>query len=160
MSVRSTFWHAEDGSALVEFGLLLPMLLLTFAISVEGSRTFWAYQTTISGVRDASRFVAKAASSSLCETGGTLNNLSSKATEIVAKTVTGDNLFPSSISVASVTPTLSCVSGNYSMGTVPIVTITANLQIDYPFSGVFNWVDVDLGSVTTTVSDSARIYGS
>ena len=30
----------EDGSALVEFGLILPMILIVFAVTIEGSRLF------------------------------------------------------------------------------------------------------------------------
>ena len=50
--------RSEDGAVLVEFGLLLPTFVLFFAMAVEGSRTFWSYQATISGVRDAARYVA------------------------------------------------------------------------------------------------------
>ena len=57
----SRFAEREDGAALVEFALLLPIFLLLFAMAVEGSRTFWSYQTAIAGVRDAARYVARAA---------------------------------------------------------------------------------------------------
>lgn len=153
------FRRCEDGAALVEFSLLLPIFLLMFALAVEGSRTFWAYQTAIAGVRDAARFVSRSASATLCEDAGTLNSYTNKVTEIVAKTVRGDSLFPSSISVSSVTPTLTCVTGNYAMGTVPVAKITAVLDINYPFSGVFGYIGVTLGDVSTTVTDRSRIYG-
>ncbi|WP_298359521.1 TadE/TadG family type IV pilus assembly protein [uncultured Litoreibacter sp.] len=158
-SPLSRFRRSEDGAALVEFGLLLPVFLLMFALAVEGSRTFWAYQTAIAGVRDASRFVARSAPNSLCETAGTLNSYTSKVTDIVTNTVGGDSLFPASITIASVTPTLTCITGNYAMGTVPVANITAVLNVSYPFSGVFDLIGVDLGDVSTTVTDQSRIYG-
>ncbi len=155
----ATFGKSEEGAALVEFALLLPMCLLMFAMAIEGSRTFWAYQSVISGVRDASRFVSRSASSELCNGSGSLNSYDDKVTEIVAKTVDGTDFFPSSIVVSDVTPTLSCVSGNFAMGIVPVVNITATLDIDYPFSGIFRLIGLDLGNVSTVVTDRSRIYG-
>ncbi|MCB2131090.1 MAG: pilus assembly protein, partial [Rhodobacteraceae bacterium] len=47
----------DDGAILVEFALALPILLIFFAVIVEGTRMMKNYHTAISGVRDATRFM-------------------------------------------------------------------------------------------------------
>jgi len=154
------FARDEDGAALVEFGLLLPTFLLFFAMAIEGSRTFWSYQAVISGVRDAARFVGRAAASEICTTGGNLSGMTDRVTQIVRETSDGAALFPSSITVGSVTPSLTCISGDYRLTQTPIGTVTAQLQISYPFQAVFALVGVTLAPVTTTVTDRSRIFGA
>ncbi len=154
------FWGNESGAALVEFALLLPVLFLFLGLSIEGGRTFWAFQTTISGVRDASHYLARVAAADICETGESLTPYNSKLTEIVRKADDGSTLFPSSIQVTSVTATLSCVDGDYRGNTVPVAEVTARLSIDYPFKGFFTAVGMTLENVETDISDSSRILGS
>ena len=48
----------DDGVAIVEFAIALPMMLLVFAVIIEGSRLMIAYQSTIAGVRDATRYLS------------------------------------------------------------------------------------------------------
>lgn len=150
----------EDGAALVEFGLLLPVCLLFFAIAIEGSRTFWSYQSVISGVRDASRYVGRATASNICTVGGDLNGLTATVETIVRNKSDGSSLFPSSITVSSVTPSLTCVSGSYRLTQTPIGTVTAVLEITYPFQSIFALVGASLPSATTSVTDSSRIFGA
>lgn len=150
----------DAGAALVEFGLLLPTLLLFFALVIEGSRTFWSYQAVIAGVRDATRYVGRAEMSDACTTGADIARWTAKATTIVRETSDGGAIFPASITVGSVTPSLVCVSGGFRGGQVPVVTVTANLDITYPFSGLFKLAGISLGAVKTSVSDSTRVYGS
>ncbi len=152
--------RSDEGAALVEFGLLLPTFLLFFAVAVEGARTFWSYQATISGVRDAARFVGRAAPSNICTTGGSLSGLTAEVTAIVRETTSGDALFPSSITVNSVTPTLTCIAGGYRLTQTPIANVTATLQIAYPFQSVFAFLGTTLPPVTTSVTDSSRIFGA
>lgn len=150
----------DDGAALVEFAFVLPVMLLIFAVILEGSRTFWAYQTTIAGVRDATRFIARAEGSDICTTGGGLTGWTTRASQIVRQSATGTDLFPSTITVTSVTPTLACISGDYGMGTVPVATVTARLEIDYPFTGIFSFFDLALPKAQTVVRDTGRIFGT
>jgi len=152
--------NQEDGSALVEFAFVLPLMLLIFAVTIEGSRTFWAYQTTIAGVRDATRFIARAEPAEVCSQGGDLSHWNQRATDIVRNSSAGTNLFPTSITVTSVTPTLTCVTGNYTLTQVPLATVTAQLEISYPFSGFFGFFNLQLPSVNTTVTDTGRIFGA
>ena len=62
---------------MVEFAILLPILLLVFAVIVEGGRLMWSYQTVVAGVRDATRYVARAAPANICSTGGSLADIAS-----------------------------------------------------------------------------------
>ena len=152
--------RSEDGAVLVEFGILLPTFILFFAMAVEGSRTFWSYQATISGVRDAARYVGRSAQSNLCTAGGDVTNLTAKVTSIVRDTSEGATLFPSSITITSVTPTLTCVSGSFRLTQTPLATVTANLEITYPFAAVFSFLNVSLPTVSTSVSDTSRVFGA
>ncbi len=170
MSLRS--WHKmfgatlrkcrkdDNGGALVEFAFAIPLCLLFFAVAIEGSRTFWSYQTVISGVRDAARFVGRTTPNNICTVGGTLNGLDATITQIVRKTREGNTLFPSSISVDSVSSSLSCLTEDYRLEQTPIATVTAALTITYPFASIFGLFGVTEPTATTYVSDSSRVFGS
>ena len=58
----------------------------------------------------------------------------------------------------SVGATLACESG-FRGGAAGVATVTAKLDIDYPFSGVFTLIGMDLTSVATQVRDQARVIG-
>lgn len=154
------FRNDEEGAALVEFAIILPMMLLVFAMAIESGRTFWAYQTTIAGVRDATRYIGRSVDRDICRDGGSLDGWTSKVTDIVRNASNGSALYPDTITVASVTPTLDCVTGGYRRGTVSVATVEARLQIEYPFSGLFAFVGVSLPAIDTVVSDSGRIFGA
>lgn len=156
----SRFRRSEDGSALAEFALVVPLCLVLFAVTIEGARTFWAYQTVISGVRDAARFVGRAAPSNICSTGGSLAGYDSTLQDIVENTREGNTLFPASISVNSVTSSLTCITDDFRLDQTPVVTVVASLTIQYPFSGLLELVNVTQSNVTTFVSDSSRVFGA
>lgn len=163
MRALRPFQHLKSddrGAALVEFAILLPTLLLFFALIIEGSRTFWSYQAAIAGVRDATRFVARAEAVSVCENGATVARWESTVTGMVRNTSDGARIFPPSITVTAVKPTLACIAGNFRRPVVPMVTVTATLHIDYPFAGLFRLAGLNLGPATTTIADTTRIYGS
>lgn len=154
------FGRRQDGAALVEFGILLPVLLLLFAVTIESARTFWAYQATISGVRDATRYLARIAPLNICTSGGSLNGFAGQVTAIVEQNAAGTSFFPASITVNSVTPSHSCVAGTYRVSPAPVATVTANITIAFPFSGIFTLNGGTLTTKTTTVTDQARIFGT
>lgn len=150
----------EDGAALVEFALILPMALLLFGVVIEGSRLFWSYQATMAGVRDAARYVGRSVQTDICDTTGNLNDWSGTLEDIVRESSSGTQLFPTTITVTSVNATLQCFSGDFRLTSTPIATVTANLQITYPFQGLFAFAGVSLPTATTTVADTSRIFGA
>ncbi len=48
----------QNGVALVEFALILPLLLLLTLITVEFGRAIWEYNTLTKSVRDAARYLS------------------------------------------------------------------------------------------------------
>jgi hypothetical protein len=48
----------QNGVALVEFALILPMLLLLTLITVEFGRAIWQYNTLTKSVRDTARYLS------------------------------------------------------------------------------------------------------
>lgn len=154
------FRKDDDGAALVEFALLLPSLLLFLALTVEGGRTFWSYQTTVSGVRDAARYLSRVAPANICATGGSVAAWDAKLLQIVRDSHDGKSLFPSDVSIHSVSGALACPAGSYRGGSAGVATVTAQLDIDYPFAGLFTLVGMTLDPVRTSISDAARVLGT
>ncbi|MGB8621604.1 MAG: TadE family protein [Paracoccaceae bacterium] len=154
-----SFWRDERGAILVEFGLVLPVMLLFFAIMVEGGRMMWSYQAAISGVRDAGRYLARTAPVDICLTGGSLAGYGPALTDIVGRSIGGNELFPAYVTLNSVTPGLACLSGNYRVNPAPISTVSASMTIDFPFAGIMSLFGSGMSSVTTTVSDESRVFG-
>jgi Flp pilus assembly pilin Flp len=150
----------EDGVAFVEFAILLPMMLLIFAVIIEGGRLFWSYQATILGVRDAARYLARVAPTDICFSGGSVAGYQGKLVNIVQNASNGNAIFPSGVTVNSVTPSFACVAGNYRGGQAAVATVTANLTVTFPFATIFTFAGGNLGTVTTTVTDQNRIYGT
>ncbi len=155
------FRRSEDGAALVEFALVLPMMLLVFAVIVEGSRMLISYQSAISAVRDATRYLARIVPTDICITGGSLSAYSSQVGAIAKQNLGGVSL-PGSVSIVSVSvpPTPSCVSGGYRVDPTPVVSVSATIAIAMPFSGIFTLNGGTLNTITTTITDSARVFGS
>lgn len=158
--IAQRFRKDESGATLLEFALVLPMMLLIFGVIIEGGRLFWSYQTTISGVRDAARYLARAAPNDVCTTGASVAGYSGQLLTIVRQSSSGANLFPGGVTVTSVTPSYVCITGSYRGGTVPIATVTANLTVTFPFSGLFTFFGSNLTTLNTTVTDRNRIYGT
>ncbi len=154
------FWRDEQGAALVEFAIVLPMMLLVFAVIIEGSRLMIAFQSAIGGVRDATRYLARVVPTDICATGGSVTGYAGQLQTIVGQSTTGGAIFPTSVTVNSVTPSLACVVGTYRISPAPVATVTANISITVPFAGIFTLNGGTLAPITTNVSDSARVFGS
>lgn len=146
------FWRDRRGTALVEFGMSLPLVLVIFATIVESSRTLFAYQTAIAGVRDASRYLARVAPLDICN-GGSLAAFSTEVTNIVKFSVDGGSVFPGRVTIDSVVP----VCG--SSGLFPSAQVDATLIIELPFKSIFNLVGTTIPDITTTITDTSRIFG-
>ncbi|MFZ1725987.1 MAG: TadE/TadG family type IV pilus assembly protein [Albidovulum sp.] len=156
---KRRFFRDEEGAALVEFAIALPMMLLIFGFIVEGSRLMLSFQSAISGVRDATRFLSRVVPSDICVSGGNLAGYSAQLVTIVGQSVGGSSVFPSFVSVNSVTPSLACVVGTYRMNPAPVAQVTANVTVNFPFSGVFSFFGGGLPAITTDVTDSSRVFG-
>ncbi|MBS8225599.1 TadE/TadG family type IV pilus assembly protein [Vannielia litorea] len=156
------FTRDTRGAALVEFAISLPLMLLIFAVTIEGGRLFWAYQTTASGVRDAARYLARIAPEDACATPGDFSGYTARMEQIVRETSSGNSLFPSSITVTAVAPELLCQTVSYSASPIAVAQVTATLEVTFPFGGIFGLMDglQDLDTITTTLRDQSRVFGS
>ena len=148
-----------NGVMLVEFAILMPVMLLVFAVMIEGSRLMWSYQSTISGVRDATRYLARVTPLDICTTGGSVAGFTSVLEDIVSKNIDGVSYFPPGVTVNSVTPSLICIAGTYRVSPAPVAQVTASITVNFAFSGLFTLVGGSLSAVTTTITDQSRIFG-
>lgn len=168
------FGRDEEGAALVEFAMTIPILFIIFAVIIEGGRLFWGYQAVIAGVRDATRYVARAAPRDVCTAGG-ISAYQSTAERIVRTRMGAGNpsVFPGGIVVTSVVPsalTYTAPVGStwaYRGGTVCVAQVTANIDVYFPFKNVFTLFGggalVDRTSANGNdiqVTDEQRIYGT
>lgn len=143
----SRFRREETGAALVEFGMILPLLLAFSAVVVEGGRLFWIYQSANAGVRDAARTLARLAPKDICPT-GSVAGYAAIADDIVVNSIYGKSVIPSGSTVLDVVETLRCPTDD-----LPIVEVRATLRINLIWSGMFGT------SFDTQVQDESRIYG-
>ncbi|MEO1951794.1 TadE/TadG family type IV pilus assembly protein [Thioclava sp.] len=154
-------WRDDEGAQLVEFALVLPLMLILFAAIIESGRMFLAYQTVIGGVRDASRYLARITPRSICETGGSVDGQAETLAGIVGNAITGGSVLGGGVTVTTVEPSLDCIEGSYRFGDAPIVEVAANVTITFPFAGLFTLITpTTLGTVTTTIADQNRVFGS
>lgn len=155
----SRFVRSEDGAALVEFALVLPMMLLVFALIIEGGRMMISYQSAIAGVRDATRYLSRIAPSNAC-TSAAVAGHAIKLTTIITNTIGNTPAFDNAVTVNSVTLSSSPGTGTYRVNPVCVASVTANVTINFPFGSIFGLFGFPIPSVTTNVTDSARIYGT
>lgn len=153
------FLRDTDGAALVEFAMVLPMMLLVFAVIVEGSRMLISYQSAIGAVRDATRYLARVVPTDICATGASISAYDSQVGAIANQNL-GTTTLPGAVTVQGVTSSLACVSGSYRINPAPVATVSATIAIAMPFAGIFTLNGGSLSTITTTITDSARVFGS
>ena len=155
------FLKDRSGAALVEFAIALPLLLILFAVTVDGARMMWSYQKTAAGVRDATRFLGRAAPARICDAGGSVAGYQTQLEQIVRDAATtGQSIAIQGSNVLSVVPSHVCIDNGYRGGVVAIATVTASVRITLPFSTVFALIGTAPGTFTATVTDQTRIFGS
>ncbi|MFZ0099937.1 MAG: TadE family protein [Gemmobacter sp.] len=154
------FWHAECGAILVEFALVLPMMLLVFAVIVEGSRMMWSYQAAISGVRDATRYLARILPSDICASGGSAGSYADTITAIVDRSISGGSVVPGGITVQTVTPSFTCHEGSYRGGNVAVAEVSAQVEMTFPMVRILQLFGAGSERFTTTITDRSRVYGA
>ena len=159
------FRRSESGLALVELAMAIPLMFLFFAITVEGGRLFWSYQAMIQGVRDASRYAGRVVPSDLCSAGGSVSSYISTTDlrALIERNANTHSIFPPLIALTGVGVTSRCVGtpGQYRVSPAPVLEVEATLQVQFPFSGFARiFTGTPLATVTTTVSDESRVFGS
>lgn len=154
------FLTSQSGAILAEFAMLLPVMVLVFGVVIEGARLFWAYQATHAGVRDAARYVARVSNRDICDTGGSLGVSGATLQGLVANAKDGTALFSSGISILSVTPTYTCIDSGLRGGRTAIATVTAQMEITFPLAAIFSLANTSYGTLSTSISDQARILGT
>lgn len=157
---RLAFLREEGGAILVEFALVLPMMLLVFAMIVESSRFLWAYQSAIGGVRDATRYLSRIAAKDICLTGGSVSAYSGAVYDIVSLSIDGDAILPGGVTIETVTPSFVCIAGGYRGGTVAVAEVSAQVRLTFPFSGPLGLFGVTIPTKITTITDHSRIIGA
>ena len=153
------FRSAQDGVAVVEFVLSLPFMILVFAIVIECGRLFLGYQSALSGVRTASRYLARVAPVDICVTGGSLGGYDAMLKTMIEKDRDGNSVMPSKFVVTRVEATYVCQAGSYRISPAPIATVAAQITAEVPFGNMFSLFGAPMGTLVTTVSDSSRIFG-
>lgn len=165
--INKRFARDDEGAVLVEFAIVFPMMILFLAIVLDFGTTFYSYQQTISGVRDASRYLGRAAPITSCP-GWTAQDLTmkSKLTSIVNQDIeaTSSTIFPKRVSVTNVFYSINCIEDAvsqdlYAEDMVMVGRVTAVIEIDFPLGGVFGLFGSDIPGIRTRVSDEMRIYG-
>lgn len=165
------FTARQGGATAVEFAIVMPIMMVCFGAIVEGARIYWNYQSAVSGVRDAARYIARIEDPEICvgrPTGllpeGSLIANAVAAERIEANMGTGaGNLFPAGVSIVdgSVSTRLRCVpTPGHTQDVTPVAVVAVEVQVDLPFGTVFEFfgarTNEDMRSVIT---DQARIYG-
>ena len=158
------FRRDETGAQLVEFAIVLPMMLLVFAVIIEGARMMRTYQAVSSGVRDAARYVARVAPADNCvDTSSAQTVIATYDAElkgIVEKSQFNNVLFPSGATINSVSSTIACQPAGTFAGYPPgIVQVTASMTLTFLFDDVFKLIGGSLDTLNTTVVDQSRVYG-
>jgi TadE-like protein len=174
----SQFKKREDGVALVEFAIFLPLFVLSFFVIVEFSRVFFSYQGAVVGVRDAARYLARIAPAGICEgkggVGGVLTgfykvddsdvNSADSIEQIVFRNMDNENsALPDNVELLAVNSTYACVlapPGKYRQLEVPVAQVSADIRITLPLVGILELNGLPLiAPITHTVTDQSRIFG-
>lgn len=158
-SLLRQFAGSDRGASLVEFGLVLPMLILLFGVIIEGGRLMWSYQSVVNGVRDATRYLGRIAPTDVCSE-NTLAAYTGDLYSIVRYSDSDTDLFPTNRKVTINSVTAACVDNPASPGIDPVVAVTARVTIDFPFGGLFEAMGADsLDAVTASITDRSRVLG-
>jgi hypothetical protein len=161
----------QSGAALVEFGISLPLILVVAYGTIDSMRLFWSYQAAVTGVREATRYLARVAPADICDpsySGPSISSLPSDLVDLLElvedETYAFDpriNIFPAGIQITNVTPILTCETNlGLRQSTVPVATVSADISMQMPLMGVLTLIGgPGWGTINTSVTEQARIYG-
>ena len=171
ISALRRFRRDDNGVALVEFAIFLPIFLLAFFVIVEFGRTFFNYQGALAGVRDATRYAARTMDKDICvgESNGSGAVVDpSDALAVAAYNTVERNLLnetgvlPTNIRIRRVTLTYRCVVRPtwFRQREIPVVRVQARLEVILPLGEILelNGRPV-LNNIVTSVTDETRVYG-
>ncbi len=162
-NIAARFWNEEDGTNAVEFAIVLPVMLVLFAVIVEGSRIYWNYQSAVVGVRDAVRYVARTTDEGICTSGASGNLVAGTAQSvaIIDRSMRDGaaSFLPLGVSVTNVSATWNCVSAALRSAETPVATVQATVNIQLPFAAMLQLFGVSTGTMTSVVLDQSRVYG-
>jgi Flp pilus assembly protein TadG len=169
------FRRAQDGTALVEFAISLPLILIVSFGTIDSMRLFWTYQAAVAGVRDAARYVARVAPDDICTTPVSLATHLAGLMDPVDVTAIIDSarifdptdptddgaLYTPGVTFANVSATITCViTPGLRQEETPVVRVTADMSIPMPFTEVLTLVGgAGFGTLTTTIVEDARVFG-
>lgn len=165
------FRSENSGATVVEFAILMPVMLVCFGTIVEGARIYWNYQSAVSGVRDAARYIARIEDRNSCigRPIGLLSESSIIANAIAQERIEANmgsgasNLFPLGVSIVdnSVSTRLRCVATpGHSQDVTPVVVVAVRVRVDLPFGTVFEFFGGRENTrMVSRITDQARIYG-
>ena len=161
------FKSEQSGAAMVEFAIAIPCLLLVLAIIIEGTRFAYAHQAAASGLRDATRYVARIAQENPCLAGQAAGNTQLQADfdgrvdDIVNFRfgTVNESVLPGGVTVTDVTPVLRCKAVDYSTTDISVVEITATLEYEFIFGGAFDFFNDRRDGFAFSISDQSRIFG-
>jgi hypothetical protein len=155
------FRRSQDGTALVEFAISLPLILIVSMGTIDSMRLFWTYQAAVAGVRDAARYVARVAPADICETGGSLAGFQPQLLSIIDSTIDGGALYTDGVTISDVTATLTCEGSlGLRQAQVPMARVSADMSIAMPFTEIFRIIGGSgFGTLTTRIVEDARVYG-
>jgi Flp pilus assembly pilin Flp len=164
-SLLNRFRRTEDGTALVEFAVSLPLILIVAYGTIDSMRLFWSYQAAVAGVRDAARYVARVAPDDICTSGVSLAaDLAGRSVDpaaIIDSTIDGGPLYTGGVTISGVSASLTCIDTlGLRQASVPVVRVSADLSVVMPFSGILRLAGTEgLGTITTRVIEDARVFG-
>jgi Flp pilus assembly protein TadG len=155
------FRRSEDGSALVEFAVSLPLILIVSFGTIDAMRLFWTYQAAVAGVRDAARYVARVAPDDICVSGGSLSGYETRLAAAIDSTLDGDGLYTGGVTISNVTATLTCEGAlGLRQSQVPVARVSADMSIAMPFTEILALAGgAGFGTLTTRIVEDARVFG-
>ena len=149
----------EDGVMLTEFAMVLPVILLIMFLIFESTRIFFAYQSAVDGVRDASRYLARIAPVDICDTGGNVDAFETELRDRVTDAIGNNPAFPDTVIVTGLDASVRCVAGDFRLAEVPVASVSTDIQITVPFSGFLAYFGDGLETLNADIDAESRIFG-
>lgn len=157
-----SFWHDSEGTAVVEGGVLTPVLFALFFGVYEFSWYFNQQQLIESGLRDAARYMARVSIANPCnakDSSGTLYTFYAKNLAVYGSASTGTTQRVSRWGTSDVTfacTTYNNAGGNYN-GEPTLYFVTASTNFTDPSLGFFGFLGLQPPSIS--VSHQERSIG-